>query len=181
MKCPKCSKEYDASVNTCPDCGETLIPASSEIEQLEYEAMKPVKLVNVTNHIEAGIIMNLLLNNNIPCFKKDQFLGSYMNLYMGYSVYGEDIYVDERDYERALDIISILTPEESDGEPAAEEAFRVTSDQTSETDPFEEATEEDTAPVGYPVFYKNPRIVARIILGFMLAGALFVVFSGYFD
>lgn len=181
MKCPKCEKECAVSVNICPDCGEALISASSEKDQLEYEAMKPVKLVNVTNHIEAGIIMNLLLNNDIPCFKKDQFLGSYMNLYMGYSVYGEDIYVDERDYEKALDIISILTPEESADETDFEGVLLEASDKDEIDYSTSADTEEDTAPLAYPAFYKNPKIVARIILGFMLAGALFVVLSGYID
>jgi hypothetical protein len=179
MKCPKCRKDYDDSVIICPECGEKLIPASPETERIEYEAMKPVKLVNVTNHIDAGIIMNLLLNNDIPCFKKDKFLGGYMNLYMGYSVYGEDIYVDERDYEKALDIISILTPEEDADELDAEGTISEASDQTDSD--YSSADADTTVPVAYPVFYKNPRIVARIILGFMLAGALFVMLSSYID
>jgi hypothetical protein len=186
MNCPKCKKEYKDQITVCPDCGEKLISTSTDTDtdtdtdQIVYEAMKPVKLINVTNSIEAGIIMNLLLNNNIPCIKKDKFLGGYMNLYMGYSVYGEDIYVDEGDYEKALDVISILTPEEDTEVSDTGESYANASEQLdAEYNASEDADEQDNISPIYSVFYKNPKIVARIILGFILAGALFTTIINY--
>lgn len=48
--------------------------------------MDPVKISSAANYIDAELLLNLLANNNIPGFKKDNGAGGYMNLYMGYSV-----------------------------------------------------------------------------------------------
>ena len=39
----------------------------------------------------------------IPCYIKDLETGDYLSIYMGYCVFGKEIYVDEEDYERAKD------------------------------------------------------------------------------
>jgi hypothetical protein len=75
-------------------------------------AMKPVKIKSVSNRIEAELIKNLLCNNGIPCFYKDNAAGSYMNIFMGYSVYGDEIYVDERDYQKALELLGEISDED---------------------------------------------------------------------
>lgn len=66
----------------------------------EKNLNNPVKLTSVTR-LEAEMIANMLGEYEIPCYVKDQESGSYMNLFMGYSVYGSEIYVKESDLERA--------------------------------------------------------------------------------
>lgn len=132
------------------------------------EAMKAVKLMSVTNTVEAELIMNLLRNNEIPCFKKDNFTGSYMNIYMGYTVFGEVIYVDEADYERAQAIINELKPE-----------IDSASEKQSADLPYDEDTSEDNYTYQQVAFYRNPRIVARILLGLMVGGILLSILLNY--
>jgi hypothetical protein len=153
MICPNCKFEYQDGTKVCPECGEVLIDEAniSKEDSTEYiVAMKPVKVMTVMNTVEAGIILNLLRNNGIPCIKKDNFMGGYMNIYMGYSVYGAGIYVDEADYDKAMDILSVLSPEEDTGM----------------------AEPEEIPPYHHVPFYKKPYIVARVILGVMLASII---------
>lgn len=108
----------------------------------------PVKLKSAVNNIEAELIINLLHNNNITCYKKSKGSGGYMNIYMGYSVFGEDIYVDKEDYEKANTLLNDTT--------ANNELI---------------LDEEDKLDYHIP-FYKNPRIIARILLFITLGGML---------
>lgn len=116
------------------------------------EAMNPIKILSTGSEIDAELIINLLRNNNIPCFKKSKGSGGYMNIYMGYSVFGEDIYVDERDYEVALEIVNDLQGEEEPQE------------------------EKDEKPEKNIPFYKKPQIVARIIIITMILEIILSVF-----
>ena len=47
----------------------------------------------------------MLEEYGIPCFIKDLESGGYMNIYMGYSVFGSEIYVREGDLERAKSLL----------------------------------------------------------------------------
>lgn len=171
MYCPNCNKVIKTTDTVCPDCGFDLTDTDTMLDaySIRLEAMKPVKLTTVFNNYDSGIILNLLKNNDIPCIKKDQFTGGYMNLLMGYSVYGQDIYVDEGDYDKALELLQIL---ESTSD-ADEDPYSFTSEEnTIEATDIDTPDREEEAPLSYPVFYKNPTIVARIILGFMVAGII---------
>lgn len=167
MYCPNCKKEYEAGITVCPDCKKDLTAQQPEDDRVDSAASDPVKVTSAANDINAGLIMNLLINNNIPCFKKDIGAGGYMNVYMGYSVYGEDIYVDRKDYEAALDLISSLEPDKEsvDNESIDKEAMDA---------------EEDQAEYKLP-FYKNPRVVARIIVVIIGLGMIFSGIIGLLD
>lgn len=175
MYCPTCKRVYQEGLTLCSDCGTELQDGMPEMDSVRLEAMKPVKLTTVIHNYDAGIILNLLHNNCIPCLKKDKFTGGYMNLLMGYSVYGQDIYVDEKDYERALELIKILEPTKA-LEDNADTSTPVTNG-SSDHEAFEQDTVDEDNSV-YPAFYRNPSIVARIILGFMVAGAIIGIIIG---
>ncbi|WMJ85590.1 putative signal transducing protein [Anaerocolumna sp. MB42-C2] len=145
MFCPKCKCEYREGFKICPDCNENLVDSlplpEKNIEILT--ALNPIKIKSVANDIDAELLINLLQNNNIPCFKKSKGAGGYMNIYMGYSIFGEDIYVDKEDYTRAMDILSELD---------------LCPDNMS-------TSTEENVPMDYSIpFYRNPRMIARIIL-----------------
>ncbi len=107
----------------------------------EYKKGDVELLLSVTDTVEADLIINTLKNNNIECFKKDKGTGSYMNLYMGYSIYGQEIYVNQEDYEQAKQICEEIFLKHCSEEEAVEE-------------------EQQKVPA-----YRNIKIVSRIILG----------------
>lgn len=67
-----------------------------------------VKLKNVANDFEAMFITNILQEHNIPCIKKEREAGAYIKVYMGFSVFGADIYVNKTDYSAAKALIDQL-------------------------------------------------------------------------
>lgn len=64
-----------------------------------------VKLVNVSDQIEFGLIKGLLEMAEIPVVKKVGNLGGYAEILTGISFEGIDIYVPEDRYEEAKAII----------------------------------------------------------------------------
>lgn len=67
-------------------------------------AMKPVRLASVADGITAGLLIELLEKNHIVSLVKEKGSGSYMRIFMGNSIYGQEIYVDEEDYQKAKEI-----------------------------------------------------------------------------
>jgi len=124
MYCPKCKCEYREGFTECADCHVELVeqleipeqPKAPEPFDCDDENCKPVKLTNVSNEIDAQLVLNMLKNNNIPCFVKRKFSGGYMQVYMGFSVFGEDIFVSERDYNTAMDLLPVMLASEGQNE-----------------------------------------------------------------
>ncbi|MBS6642182.1 MAG: DUF2007 domain-containing protein [Clostridiaceae bacterium] len=65
----------------------------------------PVKLTSAATRVEAEMMERMLEEYGIPCFIKDLESGGYMNIYMGYSVFGSEIYVREGDLKRAKSLL----------------------------------------------------------------------------
>ncbi|MFA9464753.1 MAG: DUF2007 domain-containing protein [Velocimicrobium sp.] len=115
MYCPNCKQTYVDGITTCTDCGEPLIEIpDKEVAYEEVTAMDAVKLISVDNTINAELVLNLLRNNDIPCYAKDNGIGGYMNIYMGYSIFGKEIYVDKSDFAHATEVLAILETNEDD-------------------------------------------------------------------
>jgi hydrogenase maturation factor len=115
----------------------------------KYVENNLIKIKSVANNIEADLIINLLQNNNIQCLKKSKEAGDYMNIYMGYSVFGEDIYVNEKDYQSAMELLNSLSNND------------------------EILTDEDNNTDFQVPYYRNPRLAARIII-FAILGATII-------
>ena len=84
----------------------------------EKDTYNPVKLKSAANRVEAEMIGELLNNSGIPSYTKDLESGNYMNICMGYSIFGTDIYVREGDLEKARQVLAGMeasAPEETDG------------------------------------------------------------------
>ena len=150
MYCPNCRSEYREGFTVCSDCNVDLVNRLPNDEKEETEEINVVKIESTSNEIDAGIIMNLLKNNNIPCFKKSNGAGGYFNIIWGYSVFGEDIYIAERDYQRAREILDCRSEE-------------VESIETDDTEP------EERVP-----FYRDSRMVASIIIIANIAMAILI-------
>lgn len=69
------------------------------------KAMKPTKIFSASDKYQAEMILGLLKNNEIPCYRKAPGSGDYMDVYAGNSMYGENIFVDEADADRARRLI----------------------------------------------------------------------------
>ena len=54
-------------------------------------------LTTVNDHIEAKLLQGILENHRIPSYSMDEESGEYMRVYMGYSIFGEKIYVRASD------------------------------------------------------------------------------------
>ena len=109
MFCPLCKSEYVAGFTHCKKCDVDLVDVLPEKAPHEYEEVPPIEPVKIRyslNVIDAEMAMDLLSQNNIPCFSKHPESGGYMSIYMGFSVYGEDIYVDRKDAQAAIDILN---------------------------------------------------------------------------
>lgn len=110
--CPKCKVEYREGFSICSDCGTYLVdklpPEENEInnDYIDYdENIKFTFLISVENRIKSSIIQNFLADANILSFIKDKEAGTYLNVYIGESIYGVDIFVDENNYEKAKELI----------------------------------------------------------------------------
>ena len=72
-------------------------------------AMKPVKVYSCAKRFQADMIIEALKNEGIPAYSQSDGSGEYMEIYMGTSLFGENIYVDENDARRAEEIIRGMT------------------------------------------------------------------------
>ena len=76
---------------------------------------EPCLLASNVSQMDATLITAQLTDADIPYYIKDHGTGGYMKLYMGYTVYGQDIYVGTDQYDKANEIIAnYFTPSDED-------------------------------------------------------------------
>lgn len=80
------------------------------------DAMKPVKVYSCAKRFQADMIIEALKSEGIPAYSQSDGSGEYMEIYMGTSLFGENIYVDENDARRAEEIIHGITLPADDSE-----------------------------------------------------------------
>lgn len=124
------------------------------------------KLISAGSHVEAGMLMSLLAESGIESYEVEKGSGNYMRIYMGYSVFGEDIYVKAEDFEAARELLASLEPKQEEIETDAAEADAAGAD----------AIEEDA--IDEEAIYEKPRKTARIILAIFLIMLLGAALSG---
>lgn len=83
-------------------------------------AMKPVKVYSCAKRFQADMLIEALNEEGIPAYSQTDGSGEYMEIYMGTSLFGEDIYVDESDAARAEEIIKGMTLPVDDTQQTAE-------------------------------------------------------------
>lgn len=106
--CPNCKAEYREGFDVCKKCECSLVEKLEEENEEEMTTYEnhDVFLINTRDDIEASVIEGILSASNIAVTIKYRDAGGYLNIYMGNSVMGTDIYVSEKDYELAKEIIS---------------------------------------------------------------------------
>ncbi len=108
--CPNCKTEYRDGFLQCADCGADLVneppQGSNDPKSIPLNTpISPVFLLSVSDEIQAKLIENLLKESNIPFFVQNKGCGAYLKVYMGYSAFGTDIYVDQYNYHRAKELV----------------------------------------------------------------------------
>lgn len=100
MKCPNCRVEFVDGTAVCTDC-QTPLVKKEELKKgtmdLNKEGDGVEMLTSVSDHLEAALLQGILENHGIPSYSLDRESGSYMRVCMGFSLFGEDIYVRSSD------------------------------------------------------------------------------------
>lgn len=73
---------------------------------------KRMLLVSTGSATETAMLSEVLAREEIPFLTEPRGIGAALDAYMGTSVYGDDIFVDEADFSAACEAVSGM-----DGEP----------------------------------------------------------------
>lgn len=124
--CPKCGDEYDEGYTMCADCGVPLVeggpaPRPEETPPAPEKSMKRARLMTVPNQALRAMVVEVLEHGGILAYVAGREAGSYMSALMGYSIYGEDIYVDEGDLAAARELTAGMMDGAEAPEAEAEE------------------------------------------------------------
>lgn len=96
-------------------------------EKNEYEE---ILLFSSLNDYQINEVCAILTENNITFIRKDDGVGSYMNLYMGHSFQEKSVFVSNKDYDKALELIAVFTTNNAE-EEKFEEEHQSKNDRTS--------------------------------------------------
>ncbi len=114
--CPKCGAEYREGLKACSDCNTDLVDRlehreanveHSESNGSDLEDDREAYLTSVSNSIEAEMLEALLTSSGVPVMKKFKGAGEYLNIYMGMTNLGVDLYVPSKLLAQARDILVI--------------------------------------------------------------------------
>lgn len=150
-------------------------------EQLRL--MEPVMLVETADGVQADLLIATLREQGIPAYKASKNSGGMMNTYMGFSIYGAEIFVDEEDLLRAQEILAELEAlaEDSDETDLDEADMFPDEDEDGEPEEFgsedtdeEDEDEKDGQPAGLGAFQITGMELFR---KFILIAVLLFVFG----
>ena len=103
--CVNCQCEYRDGFTVCSDCGAVLTDALPVMEDETEPADIPAFLCSIDDGIKAEMVIALLKSQGIPVMKQRREAGEYLNIYMGVSVFGADLYVPSKLHEEANEIL----------------------------------------------------------------------------
>lgn len=116
--CPKCKVEYVEGIKECSDCGSNLKDEPEDGDERAYrDSDHEVLLMSVNDEMESNIIESKLSEYGIPVLRKYKQSGGYLNIYMGATPFGVDLYVPSKALDKANEILDLsgnITDEQSD-------------------------------------------------------------------
>lgn len=83
------------------------MPNSLKDDSSKDDSSNPCLLTTVYQKNEAAMLGALLEDSGIPYFIKEKGNGGYLKIYMGYTIFGEEIYVNENQYEQAKELVEL--------------------------------------------------------------------------
>lgn len=102
--CPKCRSEYKEGFTKCSDCNVDLVEKPEGNPNDEGFDDKRL-LITANDEFEAEIVTSLLESNGIQTIKISRGDGDFQKVYMGMNTAGTDIYVWEKDYGFAQQLL----------------------------------------------------------------------------
>jgi hypothetical protein len=105
--CINCTNEYNEGITACSDCGSELIDELPfEDERCADEGDIPAFLCSLDDGMDSEIIVSLLRSEGIPVMKKRHEGGEFLNIYMGSSFYGVELYVPSKLHAKAKELLA---------------------------------------------------------------------------
>ena len=83
--------------------------------------MEELELFKTSNEYEISQIIEILKQNNIPYIRRDDGIGSYMQLYMGQSFQLKRIFVSKENYDEAKKLMEFFDFNEDNNKEENEE------------------------------------------------------------
>ncbi|HKR23164.1 MAG TPA: DUF2007 domain-containing protein [Pyrinomonadaceae bacterium] len=104
MFCPVCESEYEPGITECPDDNTALVEQLTPENTLhDNSEARFVSLHNLGSPAEAEMVNDLLSQNGIRSVVKAGGADAFSPL-LSATAEGAEIFVDERDYDRALEL-----------------------------------------------------------------------------
>lgn len=182
--CPECGTEYRKGFTQCKDCriplGDKMPVPKSEF--VDSEQVRETLLTIVRDEVEFTRIESLMGEAGIPVLKKHHGSGEYLELYMGTSPYGIEIYVPYEAHSRAKALLSGEEPLDGDSEQGSEISISPNIDDfNSKTDPLLDADEAQELQRYLNAvnqdMYRRKQVIAGTMLISIGAGLIWTVFS----
>lgn len=117
------TKDKNDEEQKCKEDGLESEGLAMEKEPIEGQFGRPVKLTEVADGMEADYLVMALREKGIPSYKTSLRSGGVMNVYMGFSIYGAAVFVDEYDLvsaKQVLEEIKLLEADKEDSDLEAE-------------------------------------------------------------
>src|SRR6266536_799947 len=106
MFCPVCESEYQSGVKRCPDDNSELVPRLDSTTTVhDHSEARFVKLHSMGSPVEAEMVNDILRQNGIRSVVQSGGADALSPLLSSTSP-GAVILVDERDFDRALELYS---------------------------------------------------------------------------
>lgn len=191
MKCPECGAEFLDGREVCTDCQTPLVKkeeGKTGNSEFGSEGVDVEMLTTVSDHIEAKLLQGILENHGIPSYSVDEESGEYMRVYMGYSIFGEKIYVRASDLLAAQGYLkeweSMKEDEEAGGlleeggDPSGEYADAEDNADYEDAGDLDDDgdSENEDGENGWsnPLILKDRRLAAIIIIAAVILGIISV-------
>jgi len=112
MFCPVCESEYEAGVTTCPDDNAELVARLDPETSHDDSEAQFVHLHNLGSPAEAEMVHDILSQNGIRSAVQSGNLDALSPLLSSVGP-GAAVLVDERDYDRALELYQAFFGEDT--------------------------------------------------------------------
>lgn len=106
--CKKCKEEYIKRISHCPECGGEL-SAARQTKNTPEEAIDndlELKLLfTIETDVQFALITDALKQENIQFSTETEKLWDHMQILYNRSNVGQKVFVSEKDYDKAKDIL----------------------------------------------------------------------------